>query len=117
MPARPRIGARSPENARARVAFVRLEKLEGIDRERLFRGVPDLAIEIDLESGSKPGSRQRIVDYLEAGTALVWAIDPRSRTAMAYRPDGSARLVREHEALDGEDVVPGFSLPLAELFD
>jgi hypothetical protein len=34
-----------------------------------------------------------------------------------YHPDGTARLVREDEALDGEDVVPGFRLPLAELFD
>jgi Uma2 family endonuclease len=47
---------------------------------------------------------------------LVWVIDPRSRTAIVYRPDGSARLVRQEEALEGEDVVPGFRLPLTELF-
>jgi hypothetical protein len=44
-------------------------------------------------------------------------IDPRSRTAVVYHSDGSARLVREDEALDGEDVMPGFRLALAELFD
>lgn len=46
----------------------------------------------------------------------MWVIDPHSRTGVAYHPDGSARLVREREAFDGEDVVPGFRLRVAELF-
>ena len=79
--------------------------------------IPDLAIEIDLTSARKPGGQQRILDYFEAGVRLVWAIDVHSRTAMAYRPDGSARLVRADEALDGEEVFPGFRLRLAELFE
>lgn len=99
------------------VSYIQKEKLAGIDPVRLFRGVPDLAIEVDLASGRKPGGQQRIVDYLEAGVRLVWAIDPHSRTAMMYRPDGTARLVRSDEELDGEDVVAGFRLRIAELFD
>jgi Uma2 family endonuclease len=98
------------------VAYIRSESTIGMDPERLFRGVPDLAIEIDLTSGRKPGGQQRVIDYLEAGVRLVWVVDPHSRTAIAYRPDGSARLVRRDEALEGEDVVPGFHLPLADLF-
>jgi hypothetical protein len=46
----------------------------------------------------------------------VWVIAPRTRTATTYRPDGSARLLRAHEALDGEDVLPGLRVPLADLF-
>jgi Uma2 family endonuclease len=104
---------RSPD-----VAYVEREKVEAHpDPGRLFRCVPDLAIEIDLTSGKKPHGQQRIVDYLEAGVRRVWAIDPHSRTAVAYRPDGSARLVRSDEALEGEDAVPGFRLPLGELFE
>jgi Uma2 family endonuclease len=99
------------------VAYIQRERTEGTNPERLFRGVPDLAIEIDLTSAKKPGGQQRVVDYIEAGVRLVWVIDPRSRTAVVYHADGSARLVREDEALEGEDVVPGFRLPLAELFD
>jgi Uma2 family endonuclease len=100
------------------VAYVSREKVDAHpDPERLFRCVPDLAIEIDLTSKKKPHGQQRIVDYLEAGVRLVWAIDPHSRTAVAYRPDGSARLVRTDEALEGEDVVPGFRLVLRELFE
>ena len=47
---------------------------------------------------------------------LVWVIEPYTRTAMAYRPDGTARLVRTDEVLDAEEVVPGFRLPLGALF-
>jgi Uma2 family endonuclease len=108
---------RDPERMRGPdVLYIERAKLEGCDRERFLRVVPDLAIEIDLTSAKKPGGQQRIIDYLEAGVRLVWAIDIHSHTAMVYRPDGSARLMRANEALDGEDVVPGFKLPLAELF-
>jgi Uma2 family endonuclease len=108
---------RDPERMRQPdVVYVQRSKLEGHDPKRVFRGVPDLAVEIDLTSGKKPGGQQRIVEYLEAGVRLVWAIDPESRTAMIYHPDRSARLVAADEALDGEDVVPGFRLELRELF-
>jgi Uma2 family endonuclease len=99
------------------VAYVSREKAAAHqDPEKLLRCVPDLAIEIDLSSGKKPGGQQRIIDYLDAGARLVWAIDPHTRTAVAYRPDGSAQLVRESGTLDADDVVPGFLLPLADLF-
>jgi Uma2 family endonuclease len=109
---------RDPERMRCpEVACIWQEKIAAHpDPKRLLRCVPDLAIEIDLTSAKKPGGQQRIVDYLEAGVQLVWAIDPDSRSAVAYRSDGSARLLREHEVLDAEDVVPGFRLLLAELF-
>jgi Uma2 family endonuclease len=109
--------SRDPERMRIPdVMYVEKRRLEGHDPERIFRGLPDLVIEVDLTSAKKPGGQRRILDYLEAGIPLVWAIDVYTHTAMAYRPDGSARLVRAEEALDGEDVVPGFRLPLAELF-
>jgi hypothetical protein len=44
-------------------------------------------------------------------------VAPRARAATVYRPDGSARLVREPESLDGEAVLPGLAIPLADLFE
>lgn len=78
--------------------------------------VPDLAIEIDLRSGRKPGGQQRIRDYIDAGVPLVWSIDPDTRSAVVYRQDGSVTELSHQDSLDGESVVPGFRLPLDALF-
>lgn len=77
---------------------------------------PDLAVEIELSSGRKPGGRRRIGEYLEAGVRLVWAIHGRRRAAMVYRSDGSTTELDEDGVLDGEGIVPGFRLRLADLF-
>jgi Uma2 family endonuclease len=84
----------------------------------LLRIPPDLAVEIyPSTSNRKPGDFQkRIRDYLDGGVRLLWVIYPDARCAMVYRPDGSARMVREHEALEGEDVLPGLRIELAGLF-
>lgn len=43
-------------------------------------------------------------------------VRPIARAVTIYRPDGSARVLREDKTLDGEDILEGFSLPLARLF-
>jgi Uma2 family endonuclease len=55
-------------------------------------------------------------DYLDAGTRLVWIVDPDLRTVTVHR-SGAPWLVRgEDDALDGEDVVPGFRVRVGDLF-
>jgi Uma2 family endonuclease len=99
------------------VAFVSTERLpEGRVPEAFLRGAPDLAVEVLSRSDNPVDVQQKIRDYLEAGARLVWVAAPQARTVTVYRPDGSARLLREPESLDGEDVLPGFSLPLVRLF-
>jgi Uma2 family endonuclease len=100
------------------IAFVSGKKLleHGDPGEHFARFVPDLAIEIDIAGGRKPGGLQRIRDYVESGVPLTWAIHPRSRTATVYRRDGTVSELDQHGVLDGEDVVPGFLLPLETLF-
>jgi Uma2 family endonuclease len=101
------------------VSFVGQQKLlqHGAASEHFARFVPDLAVEIDLASGRKPGGLQRIRDYVEAGVPLIWAIHPRTRTASVYRRDGSMVDLDEHDVLNGEDVIPGFLLPLNTFFE
>ncbi|HUF51899.1 MAG TPA: Uma2 family endonuclease [Longimicrobiales bacterium] len=108
---------RDPERMRSPdVAYISREKTAGTNPHRLVRNVPEFVVEVDLTSGKKPGGKQRVVDYLAAGVSLVWTIDVYSATAMAYRPDGSAHLYHDDDVLDAGDVVPGFRLPLKELF-
>ena len=77
---------------------------------------PDLAIEV-LSPGNTAGEMQRkLRDYFQAGVRLVWYVDPPTRACRCYTSPDDSVSVREHEALDGGDVLPGFRLPLAELF-
>jgi Uma2 family endonuclease len=91
-------------------------KEHGDPGEHFARFAPALAVEIDLNSGRKPGGRQRIAEYIEAGVELVWSIDPRKRRATVHRRDGTTTILTEADALDGEHVLPGFRLELARLF-
>ncbi len=106
-----------PERVRAPdVAFISTARLpEGRLPQGFIEGAPDLAVEVLSPSDNPVEVHQKVRDYLEAGARLVWVIAPRAQSATVYRPDGSARLVREAESLDGEDVLPGFALPLTEL--
>ncbi len=77
---------------------------------------PDLVVEV-LSPDERPGEvLAKVGDWLEAGSRLVWVIDPVRRLARVYRADGSEALVRHEDPLDGEDVVPGFASPLAAIF-
>ncbi|MGQ0812880.1 MAG: Uma2 family endonuclease [Gemmatimonadota bacterium] len=111
---------RDPQRLRGPdVSFVTPETLQrlGAESEHGFlHGAPDLAVEV--ESAERPKHlQQRIQDYLDAGTRLVWVIHSLTKSATVYHPDGSARLLRESDALEGEDVLPGLRIALSELFE
>jgi len=104
-----------PDTVRAPdVSFVRADRIPkgGIPRRGFWPGAPDLAVEV-LSPSNRPGEMwRRIGDLLNAGARLIWVIDPEQRTAMTIRSDGGTLLVGEDGVLDGEDVLPGFTLPL-----
>jgi Uma2 family endonuclease len=107
-----------PERLRAPdVAYFSPAKLQAAGDDEIFHVVPDLAVEVFSPTNRrKPGDfQQRVRDYLDAGVPLLWIIYPQARYAMVQRHDGSARMLREGEALDGEEILPGFRLELADL--
>ena len=63
----------------------------------------------------------RVVDkafvYLDAGTRLVWVLDPRSKTVTVYRSESDIMLLTREDTLTGEDVVPGFTCPVSQFFE
>src|SRR5216117_3163356 len=76
---------------------------------------PDLVVEV-LSPGDRAGEiLAKVADWLSAGTKLVWVVDPERRLTRAYRHDGSETIVTVHDALDGEDVLPGFACPLRSI--
>jgi Uma2 family endonuclease len=58
----------------------------------------------------------RIGQYLARGVALVWLVDPEDRTVTVYRPNELPRVLDEQDDLNGNGVLPDFSLKVAELF-
>jgi Uma2 family endonuclease len=101
------------------VADATLAAAGGEPEKGFARLVPDLAAEVFSPSNLKDARdfQQRIVDYLDAGVALVWVLHPDSGSALVHHPDGTSRLLRgKGAALEGESVLPGFHLPLEDLF-
>jgi len=77
---------------------------------------PDLAVEVVSPNDRAGEVQAKVGDWLTAGSLLVWVIDPVRRRAVVYRADGSVALLFEHDALDGEDVLPAFGCSLTELW-
>jgi Uma2 family endonuclease len=97
------------------LAFVRGDRVPA-DEDEYPLLAPDLVVEVVSPSQTGPSIEEKIDRYLQAGVRLVWALDPTRRTVRVRRPDGSDRLLTEHDTLDGEDVLPGFRLAVARIF-
>jgi Uma2 family endonuclease len=105
---------RSPD-----VSFMAKERLQGLDElpDGFLEGAPDLAVEILSPSNTVEEIHNKLVEYFDNGSRLVWVINPKEKYVLVYRsseePD---RLLKSIDSLDGEEIVPGFSLAIAELF-
>jgi len=108
--------ATDPDTVRAPdIAFVRRELMPPPDATGYPALAPDLVVEV-LSPGDRPGEvLAKVADWLSAGTRLVWVVEPLRRLARVYRHDGSETIVTADGALDGEDVLPGFSCSLASI--
>ena len=110
--------AHDPDTVRAPdLAFLSQARLkDGPISEGFLRSVPDLAVEIRSPHDRAGALLQKVGEWLDAGTPLVWVIDPIRTCAQVYGADGSVTLVGANEALHGAPVLPGFVLPLANLW-
>lgn len=79
-------------------------------------GAPDLAVEVVSPSNTAAHVQRKVLEYLEAGARQVWVAYPGSRTLVVHAPDGSARTLGEGDLVLGADLLPGFSLPVREIF-
>lgn len=77
---------------------------------------PDLAVEVLSPSNTSKEMRLKIREYFQAGTRLVWVVDPKKLTARIYTAPESSRAVGKSGSLDGGEVLPGFQVSLPDLF-
>lgn len=110
---------RDPDTVRAPdVAFIRRERVpaEGLPAG-YWPGAPDLAVEVLSPGDSIREIDEKTAEWLRAGTLAVWVVNPRSKTVTIYAADGSIATFTADATLDGGGLLPGFSCPVAELFD
>jgi Uma2 family endonuclease len=105
-----------PDTVRAPdMAFVSLARGMELRPRGYPAFAPDLAVEIVSPNDRSGELLARAGAWLEAGTHLVWVIDPLRGEAQVYRSDASVALVPREASLDGEGVLPGFHCPLADV--
>jgi Uma2 family endonuclease len=109
--------ARNPDTVRAPdLAYVSRERHPAPIPDGFPAFAPDLAIEVRSPSDRVGAVISKVGTWLEAGTLLVWSIDPEREQVVAYRADGSISVLEISDTLRGDSVLPGFEMPLRELF-
>jgi Uma2 family endonuclease len=110
---------RGPDTVRgADVAFLSNERYDRLGSKRGFLDVaPDLVVEVLSPHDSAAGLGQKLREYFAIGVRLVLVADPDALAVLAYRSFTDVREIRETDMLSGEDILPGFEVAVASLFD
>jgi Uma2 family endonuclease len=100
------------------VSFVSWDRLPGrrVPSKPIPRLAPNLAVEVLSETNTKREMARKLREYFKAGVVLAWLIDPKARTVTVYTAVDHSVVLDETQTLDGAPVLPGFHLPIAELF-
>lgn len=109
---------RNPDTVRAAdVLYISHERYARKTSSIFLDVAPDLIVEILSPSDSWTEVTQKLRDYFAIGVRMVWVIDPAARTIYAYRSLTDIREFTASDMLPGDDVLPGFSIPVARLFE
>lgn len=104
---------RSPD-----VSFVARGRFENEALPEGFSPIPpDLAVEVLSPEDRRRDVLDKVGEYLDAGVTLVWLLDPATQRATVYRSSSDVRTLEPNDALDGENVVPGFHCRVGDLFE
>jgi Uma2 family endonuclease len=110
--------ATGPDTVRAPdIAFVRRERIpeSGIPK-KFWPGAPGLAVEVLSPGDSFEEVAEKGADWLNAGASAVWIVSPKRRNVTIYRSPTDMKILSENDVLEGQEVVPGFSCKVAEIF-
>jgi len=105
---------RSPD-----LAWIPIEKWEALDpsvRQGFLPLCPDFVVEILSPTDSWIQTQAKMQEYMDNGCRLGWLLDPKAKRVMIYRQGQAPQLVEDPETLSGEDVLPGFTLPIRNIW-
>ncbi|MGQ9553364.1 MAG: Uma2 family endonuclease [Anaerolineae bacterium] len=105
---------RNPDTVRgADVVFVSGD----IYTQGFLEGAPDLVVEVTSPNDRWSMITKKLREYFSIGVRLVWVADTETRAVYAFRSLTSLQVFNENDILTAEDVLPGFSLPVAAVFE
>ncbi len=99
------------------VSYVANERLAGGVPKSWAPFPPDLVVEVVSPNDEADEVQQKVRQWLAGGVRLLWVVYPEAREVVAHHPDRSSQAFVVGEELSGEDVIPGFQLPLADVFE
>ena len=98
-------------------SFVRAERVDVAPNTLgFFPGPPDLAVEVISPNDRLTEVNEKVADWLAAGTLAVVVVNPRNWTVRVHRLHTDAVILSEDDVLEVQDVVPGWRMPVAEIF-
>jgi Uma2 family endonuclease len=97
------------------LGFIRKARLPDGLPDGFIPFTPDLAVEVISPGNAAQDIHDKVLELLNGGTRLIWLVYLNSQTVMVYTPD-SVTILRQGDTLDGGDVLPGFTLSVADIF-
>jgi Uma2 family endonuclease len=110
--------SRNPDMVRgADAAFVRKDRIPptGIPKS-YWPGAPDLAVEVVSPNDTHDEVEEKVQEWLDAGTSVVWVVSPKRRTVAIHRPARDVVTLTEKDELDGGPLLPDFRCRVSEIF-
>ena len=102
------------------VSFVPKSRLATLgfkpNETRFFPGAPDLAVEMLSENNTRAEIDERLKDFFGSGTQIAWVIDPERQRVEVCHSLTKRQLIGSGGWLEGEQLLPGFKFPIADLF-
>ena len=109
---------RDPDTVRAPdISFIRKDHLPSpLPEDAYWPGAPDLAVEIVSPGDTFRELDEKVQAWLDAGAKLVWVVNPKWRSVSVYRSAADIKILTENDQLTGEDVLPGFTCRVGDIF-
>jgi Uma2 family endonuclease len=109
--------SRNPDTVRAAdVAFISSERMAQIKSKSYLDVAPELVVEVMSPDDAWSDLMEKLDEYFTCGVKLAWVIDPRTQQVYVYHAVTQVERFTVKDTLGGGDVLPGFSVPVAELF-
>jgi Uma2 family endonuclease len=108
---------RNPDTVRAAdIVFISRERDLQPRAKGYFEIAPELVVEVLSPDDRMSRVRDKLRDYFSAGVQVVWVVDPALRRVLVHRSPTDVTILDEGQILSDEELLPGFSVPVAELF-